>query len=124
MKLKVAFINEKISELINYRGRQLSVHTVIIYDSELDTDEHYGTVVYQFESTFLPEWKQRDIEERTKEAERIIESLERDPSQIGSGRIRIKISPNEGEMFPCDNYEDDCRLLKSDGHISLVRIID
>ena len=53
MKLKVAFINEKISELINHRGQQLSVHTVIIYDSELDTEEYYGTVVYQFERLLI-----------------------------------------------------------------------
>lgn len=107
----------------NYRGQQLYVHTVIIYDSEKDTDEYYGTVVDEFDSTFLPEWKQRDIEERTHEAQRIIESLERDPSQIG-GAISIRIDPKNIKESLCDSYVDDCRLLKIEGYTSIVHVSD
>ena len=121
MKLKVAFINERISNLRNYKGEQLHVHTMIIHDSDLETDRFYGTTIYKLESTFLPKWKQRDIEVRTLESKRIIESLERDPSQIG-GEIIIRFEPDTLPMFSSDSYEDDCRLLELDDYCTSLHL--
>lgn len=116
MKLNVAFINERISDQTNYKGQQLLVHTMIIYDAELEADSHYGPTVYSLDSTFLPEWKQRDIEVRLYDAKLIIESLKRDPNQIGTGSISIELDPSQLPVYPIDSYEDDCRLYDLEGY--------
>lgn len=115
MKLKVAFINERISDQTNYKGQQLLVHTMIIHDAEHETDTHYGTIVYRLDSTFLPKWKQRDIEVRAYDAKLIIESIMRDPSQLKCGEISIHLNPSEFPLYPIDSYEDDCRLYHLEG---------
>ena len=46
----------------------------MIYDEEL-SDEDEIHIVQQWESTFTPQWKDRDIAEATKKAQAIIKSI-------------------------------------------------
>ena len=74
MDLKVAFSKAEKSNLTNYKGEQLLVHSVLIIDEDLSNDDELY-IIHQWDSTFKPEWKDRDIAEATNKAQAMIKSI-------------------------------------------------
>jgi len=104
MDLKVAFSKAEKSNLTNYKGEQLLVHTVLIFDEDLSNDDELY-IVHQWDSTFKPEWKDRDITEATKKAQAIIKSILENGD---SDEISYRLEPST--VIIGDQYENDCKV--------------
>lgn len=102
MDLKVAFSKAEKSDLANYKGEQLFVHSVLIFDEDLSNDDELY-VVHQWDSTFTPEWKHRNIAEATNKAQAIIKSI------LERGEISYRLEPKTLTVIVGDQYENDCK---------------
>lgn len=103
MNLKIAFSKAEKSDLNNYKGEQLFVHSVLIFDEDLSNDDELY-IVHQWDSTFKLEWKDRDIAEATNKAKAIIKSI------LGTGEIGYRLEPKNLTMMVDDQYENDCKV--------------
>lgn len=103
MNLQVGFSQAKKSDLTNYRGEQLFVHSVLIFDEDLSSDDELH-IVHQWDSTFTHEWKDRDIAEATNKAQAIIKSI------VECGEIGYRLDPRDLTMIVGDQYENDCKV--------------
>lgn len=104
MDLRIAFSKTEQSDLTNYKGEELLVHSVVIFDEEL-SDEDEIHIVHQWESTFTPQWKDRDIAEATKKAQAIIKSILENGY---SDEISYRLEPST--VIVGDQYENDCKV--------------
>ncbi|EPL0898412.1 hypothetical protein LJ601_002208 [Acinetobacter baumannii] len=103
MDLKVAFSKAEKSNLTNYKGEQLLVHSVLIIDEDLSNDDELY-IIHQWDSTFKPEWKDRDIAEATNKAQAMIKSI------LATGEIGYRLEPKNLTMIVDDQYENDCKV--------------
>lgn len=106
MDLKIAFSKAQKSSLTNYKGDQLLVHTVLIIDQDLSNKDKLYTV-YQWDSTFIDKWKERDIAESIDKAKAIIEFYRK------HGKIGFEINPSDFTMNVDDQYENDCKVYEA-----------
>ena len=104
MDLRIAFSKPEQRDLTNYKGEELLVHSVVIFDEEL-SDEDEIHIVHQWESTFTPQWKDRDIAEATKKAQAIIKSILENGD---SDEISYRLEPST--VIIGDQYENDCKV--------------
>lgn len=104
MDLRIAFSKTEQSDLTNYKGEELLVHSVVIFDEELSNEDEIH-IVYQWESTFTPQWKDRDIAEATKKAQAIIKSILENGY---SDEISYRLEPST--VIVGDQYENDCKV--------------
>ena len=104
MDLRIGFSKAKQSDLTNYKGEKLLVHSVVIFDEELSCEDEI-LVVHQWESTFTPQWKDRDIAEATKKAQAIIKSILENGD---SDEISYRLEPST--VIIGDQYENDCKV--------------
>ena len=93
--------------LTNSNGEPLLVHTFIIYDEDESTPENIY-VVYEYDSTFVERWKERDLEECLRKAQLIIKAIKEDPSMLERGEISYKLEPKP--VVIGDQYENDCKV--------------
>ena len=103
MDLRIGFSKAEKSDLTNYKGERLFVHSVLIFDEDLSNDDELY-IVHQWDSTFTPEWKDRNIIEATKKAQAIIKSI------IERGCIGYKVEPKYLTVLVDDQYENDCKI--------------
>lgn len=103
MDLRVGFSKAEKSDLTNYKGERLLVHSVLIFDEDLSNDDELY-IVHQWDSTFTPEWKDRDIAEATNKAKAIIKSI------LETGEIGYRIEPKGLTVVVGDQYENDCKI--------------
>lgn len=104
MDLKIGFSKAEHSNLTNYKGEALLVHSVMIFDEEL-SDEDEIHIIHQWKSTFTSQWKDRDIAEATKKAQAIIKSILENGD---SDEISYRLEPSS--VIIGDQYENDCKV--------------